>query len=94
MFTFYTIHDIYDNNQYHTLDKDKVKDVRPTQSFKHQKTRPISWRKWHNGVVFKVDDLRHGCTLFFLFYFQDSFVEQMNLDDSLLNKTKKVMLGW
>jgi len=63
--------------------------------FQVTKSCPISWKKRHNGVLLKVDHLKHGHTLFFPFFiFRILSVEQMNLDDSMHKKTKKVMLGW
>ena len=78
-----------------TKTKRNRKDVWPKQEFQVTKTCPISWKKWHNGVFLKVDNLKHGRTLFFPFFiFMILSVEQMNLDDNMHNKTKKVMLEW
>lgn len=78
-----------------TKTKRNRKDVLPKQEFQVTKTCPISWKKWYNGVFLKVENLRHSHTLFFPFFiFMILSVEQMNLDDNMHNKTKKVMLEW
>ncbi len=70
-----------------TKTKRNRKGVWPKQEFQVTKTCPISWKKWHNGVFLKVDHLRHGRTLFFLFFiFMILSVEQMNLDDKCTTK--------
>ena len=96
MFILYTIHHIYDNHLYSMLDKDlrKGKDVWPIIEFQITKTCPIS-EEMTQWCLFKsrtFETLSHIIFSFFIFMILS--VKQLNMDYSLHNKTKRVMLGW